>query len=377
MQQYISLFKSLPYFKVLDEYFGQCLPGLAIKLTEVELNGEEDDMTIRLTEYVCGPDLLKAFEKAKIDTERDGFRYVDLLWLVCNMYYGDNYNQYSNDQEKTPEAGADRAFSSIRHSAADVFLLLKKYKGSRGRLVVKERSFRKEWEEKTKEYWRTRRAEIRKEEERKWGDAAVLGEDWKYVEEEIRKDVDERIADEIEKAYREQDEWKRISRARMDLERVTLKIGGNTTTLESSSWWIEELFSNHLFVHFLRDIETVEQAKALNANRPGKKPEDNRITAIVYGISKRFFDKGLVKTKTPTNLKQFIGEILRLMGLKNNKGKLPSMQQIHKMIENLPKAKTDPKFYSASLRPVSSESLRHMRVDPEYELGWLSSKSRG
>jgi len=155
-----------------------------------------------------------------------------------------------------------------------------------------------------------------------------------------------------------------------------LKIGDTSLALDNASWWVVDLFRNHLFPHFIDDIETVGQAKAKYVKKPGKKPEDNRITAIVYGISQLFFDRGLVETKTQRNLSPFIQDILRLMKLKNNAGKIPTILQIQKMIENLPKAKTDPKFFSASLRPASKEDLLKDYDDPENALIWLMSRSK-
>lgn len=375
MKRYISLFKALPYFTVLDDYFGQCLPGLAIMLSEIEMNGEEMDRNLRLTEYVSGPDIVKAFERAGIDTEREGFSYDSLIWLVCNMYYGDNYYEFTNAQESV-DNGAYGAYKNIRTSAARLFVLLKRYTDARSKLYLEKEKIEKEWEDKTREHWRIRRAEIRLEIEREWGKDEVNGPDWKYVEGEIAKEADARLEREKESALHAQDNWKRVSSAQNALECVSLKIGGQSLNLESASWWFEELFSNHLFVHFLRDVKTVDQAKALYVKKAGKKPEDNRITAMVYGISKLFYDRGLVATKTQANLLPFILDIIRLMDLKNNAGRIPTLKQIEKMIENLPNAKQDPKFFSASLRPVSIEELMIDPVIPENGLGWLMSPSR-
>ena len=373
MKKYIYLLNAHPYFKVLDEYFGQCLPGLAIALEEIELNGESADCDWRITEHVSSPDIIKVFEDYGIVKERDGFRYIDLMWLVCNMYYGDNYNAYSKAQIN----GADRAYENIQKSSAKLFLLLNEYDSSRGKLLLERERIKKDWEEKTREFWRNRRTEVRVEKEREWGKEALNGPDWKNVEEEIKKDVDGIIKDEMEEQLHELEEWKKIDTAYDKLEHVTLKIGGESVVLDNAAWWFEDLIRNHLFEHFLHDVDTVDQAKALNTKTPGKKPEDNRITAMVYGISQLFHDRGLVATKTNTNLTRFIQSILRLMDLKNNAGKLPTLQQIEKMIENLPNAKTDPKFFSASLRPASVEDLKMSdSVEPENELCWLMSKSR-
>ena len=373
MKKYIYLLNALPYFKVLDEYFGQCLPRLAIALEEIELNGESADCDWRITEHVSSPDIIKVFEDYGIVKERDGFRYIDLMWLVCNMYYGENYNAYSKAQIR----GVDRAYENIRKSSAKLFLLLNEYDSSRGKLLLERERIKKDWEEKTREFWRNRRTEVRVEKEREWGKEALNGPDWKNVEEEIKKDVDGIINDEMEEQLHELEEWKKIDTAYDKLEHVTLKIGGESVVLDNAAWWFEDLIRNHLFEHFLHDVDTVDQAKALNTKTPGKKPEDNRITAMVYGISQLFHDRGLVATKTNTNLTRFIQSILRLMDLKNNAGKLPTLQQIEKMIENLPNAKTDPKFFSASLRPASVEDLKMSdSVEPENELCWLMSKSR-
>ena len=373
MKQYISLFKALPYFHVLDKYFGQCLPGLAITLSEIEKNGEKEDEIIWITEHVSRPAIIKVFTDAGIETARDDFSYVDLMWLVCNMYYGENYEEYSKDQVN----GVDVAFDNIRKSSAKIFLLLKEYADSKGKLILEKKRIRTAWEENTQEFWRNRRAEVRREKERDWGAEEVNGPDWKFVEEQIGKEVDSQIEDEMEEQFHDFDECKKVVSALKDLERVTLKIGEKSVKLDYASWWFDDLFRKHLFVHFLRDVETKDQAKALNAKTPGKKPEDNRITAMVYGISQLFFDDGLVETKTNADLRYFIQSILRLMELKNNAGKLPTLKQIEKMIENLPNAKTDPKFFSASLRPASRETLKMSDPDnPENELGWLTSPSR-
>lgn len=372
MKQYISLFKALPYFHVLDKYFGQCLPGLARTLTEVEMNGEKEDRNLRITEHVSRPAIIKVFGDAGIETAGGDFSYVDLMWLVCNMYYGENYENYSKAQVN----GVDVAFDSIRKSSAKIFLLLKEYSNSKGKLVSEKARIRKAWEENTQEFWRNRRADVRIEKEREWG-KEVNDPDWKYVEEQIREEVDSQIEDEMEEQFLDLDECKKVVSALKDLERVTLKIGKESVKLDSASWWFEDLFRKHLFVHFLSDVETIEQAKALNAKIPGKKPEDNRITAMVFGISQLFLDDGLVETKTNANLRYFIQSILRLMELKNNAGRLPTLRQVEKMIENLPNAKTDPKFFSASLRPVSLEELKMSDPDkPENELAWLMSPSR-
>ena len=202
------------------------------------------------------------------------------------------------------------------------------------------------------------------------------GPEWKYVQEEIAKEVDSIIEKEKEQDLHNREDWKKISTAYDDLERVTLKIGDIRLTLDNASWWVVDLFRKHLFPHFIGDIKTVGQAKAQYVKKPGKKPEDNRITAIVYGISQLFFDRGLVETKTQKNLPPFIQDILRLMELKNNAGQIPTTQQIEDMIENLPKAKTDPKFFSASLRPASKEDFLENYDDPENALIWLMSRSR-
>ena len=169
MKQYISLFQALPYFKVLDEYFGQCLPGLAIKLEEVKMNGEDADYFVRITEKVSRPDLLKAFEKAELETERDGFRYVDLLWLVCNMYYGESYYEFSEALSKA-DNGAGGAYENVRKSSAKLFVLFEEYERKRGAVLQEREKIEKTWDAETREIWRKRRAEIRKEKEREWGE---------------------------------------------------------------------------------------------------------------------------------------------------------------------------------------------------------------
>ena len=375
MKQYISLYKALPYFKVLDQYFGQCLPGLTLILSEIEMNGEDEDRFLGIFEQVTESDLLEVFRKAKLDTERDGFRYVDLLWLVCNMYYGENYNEFTKAQQSSNN-GVYKAYDNIRESSAKLFVLLNNYHDLRKKLAEEEKHHKKPWEERTREQWRKRRAEIRLERERKWGAELVDGPDWKSVASEIAKETDSLLEEEKKATFENLEEMKRVTLAKKDLERVTLKIGDDSLTMESAGWWFEDLFRNHLFTHFLRDVKTTKQAKALYTKPKGKKPEDNRVTAIIYGISQLFFDRGLVETKTPANLTSFIQNILRLMDLKNNEGKLPSVKQVEKLIENLPKAKTDPKFFSASLTPLSREQLLLDSDDPENDLNWLMSPSR-
>ena len=275
MKRSISLFKALPYFKVLDEYYGQCLPWLSIRLSEIEMNGEEDDEAIRLTEYVTMEALHDAFTDHNLETERDGFDYVAFMWLICNIYYGDNYHKYM-DSDNTDEFGVYAAFDVVKRVSAELLPVLEDYKKSSDKITAEKEKIRKDWEEETKEYWRKRRTELRKEQEAEWGKEEVEGENWKYVQEEIAEVVERHIKDEKEKALSEYEEWKKVVSAEEQLNRVKLNIGGSSVTIDSAAFVLEALFRNHLFPHFLHDIDTVEKANALFVKKAGKKPESGQ-----------------------------------------------------------------------------------------------------
>lgn len=374
MKRYIQLKPALPYFNILDKHFGLPYQELAIRLSVIERNEDDDDI-ILLTEYVSMRALKDVFDACHLVPEGEDLDYISLMWLVCNCFYGDNYNRVIERQENTPEANEWKAYDNVRKIALNLYLMLKDYTANRNQIIVEQIKFREKWEESTRERWRGRRAEIRIMKEREWGDD-LNGPNWKYVQETIAKEANEEIENEMEWALHEETEWKRLALEREQLERATIKFGKYSVTLNWASDWFEALFTNHLFPHFIRDIESKDQVKALLKHKAGKKPEDKRITAIVHGLAGFFFEQGAVQSRTQRNLIQFIQKILELMTLKNNAGKTPSQQQIEKMIENLPHAKTDPKFYSATLKPVSKEELKIDQVEPGNELGWLLSPSR-
>ena len=377
MKRSISIATAKPYFDILDQYFGMSYPGLADILINLEMNPDED-ICLRLTEYVPGEAIQEALDKTCIDSSKVDIDLVSFLWLLCNLYYGDEYYSILKEQDNTPEAQMGEAYQSVRSIALESLSLFENYAHSRDEIIAKRRVFEKEWRERTIEWWRARREELRKQFEKEWGEEEVNGPNWKIVQEEISKEVDRAIEKEKLSALHEEDGWKRLDAKDEHLEKVTIKIGDNSVTLKNAGWVVDNLFRNHLFPHFIPGIKTTKQVKEVKdkMNNSGNKPEDNRITAVVHGISKYFYENGLVQNKTQDNLKEFIQRIIVLMGLTNKKGEVPTAYQIGKLIENLPNAKNNPMFYSATYKRVDPQKLQLNRPDPEYELNWLIHPSK-
>ena len=377
MKRLISVAKAKPYFDILDQYFGMPYPGLADILINLELNPDED-FDLRLTEFVSGNAIQEALDKGRFDTSKVAIDLPSLLWLMCNLYYGDEYPSLMEDLDNTPDDQMFKTYQSVRTVALKSSSLFENYAHRRDGIIARKFAFEKEWRVRTAGQWKKRREELRKKFEKEWGEEAVNGPDWKYVEEEIRKELDSAIEKEIMKALHEEEEWKQLDSEDKDAEKVIIKIGDNKVILEGAGWVVDSLFRNHLFPHFIPGIkkaEQVQEAKGKN-KKTGNKPEDNRITAVVHGISKYFYENGLIQNKTQDNLKEFIRSIIVLMGLTNKKGKVPTTAQIQKLIENLPNAKNDPMFYSATFKPIDPKK-RHLDMpDPEDELNWLIHPSK-
>lgn len=370
-KQIIVLCEFYDILKAVDEHFGICIPYISNWILNYE-TCPDDMKAFRyvLPEYIAWDTVGQLFIRYHLNPEGDWWRHQAVIWILANMYYGDSYNEHLNSVHSSDESIMSLRAEISRREIAKVYWALKSNEDAVRDIRNQYKKWEDEWKNETKAHWNQRKESIRKELEKAWGKEYVNGRSWKLVEKLILKERDALVEKEINEAIKLREEYKEYERQKKALTTITLSVGGFKVNLDNRIEWFNDLCNNQLFPHTIPDICTKEQAKEI-ADPPkprGRKPEDPRIRAVVYGVSQYFYQEHLVESHTAKNLQGFTCELLKLMDIRGDKGAFLSPKQVGDLMDNLPNAKNDPSFFSTGWTSCSIESLMNEIVDP---FNWL------
>lgn len=150
-------------------------------------------------------------------------------------------------------------------------------------------------------------------------------------------------------------------------EPVKVTIAGESIELLNNYKWFFSLLKHHLFPHCIPEINSVDDAKEELTEKGGRPQSDPEIKAMVCGIAKYFYDKGLVSRKAPKYLVLFIQEFVNMMGLLSD----PLTKQV--VNENWIKARIHqldgPQLDNLDFEPCNLEDLRASQQEIAFR--WL------
>ena len=346
----------LPYFEIIEEYFGirDCLIKDSMLTLKEYPNSEQ---TVEIPEKVEFSDLASLFDTWHFQGN-DSFsreQYVTLTYFVANLYYGDTYYKLERSYSRNQETMESACYDGIRKEVLQLYIEWAKYKKDKALALSERYNWEMDWTTRHKEERQNRKKQIMKELEEEYGE--IKGENWKKRQNLYDQIAASRLDDEMETKMRAEDGWIEMDKRYHEASRIHFRFAKQKGfTIDNFSSWFDALLEYHLFPLFLDDIRSIADAKTALKMDPGKKAEDKRLRAIVYGISKFFYDYRLVSSHAPDNLVAYIQKLLELMKITDKGGKLPSRRTIKKLIENLPNAKEDPKFYTPKIEVVHDKS---------------------
>ena len=350
----------LPYFQDVKEYFGITYNFIVGSLKIVESDPDAEQW-VQIPEKIEPSILENLFDTWHFNIGESISRGQALfvIYIVANLYYGDNYYRYYREINMTQEVGELRCYDNIRKEVLKIYIRFAQYNKTKSLAMLSKWRWEEAWKLQHKEDRSSRMKAIIKEFEEDYG--KIEGEDWKKREEIYTKWANERLDYEMELEMKAEKGWQEKDQQFRSSEKIHFRFGQEKGfNIPNGSFWFDDLLTNHLFAIFLDDINSIDQAKEALKNDPGRDAEDPRLRAIVYGMSKFFYDYKLVSSHAPDNLVSFLQKLLKLMEITDNKGKIPGKKKIKKLIENLPKAKEDPKFYTPEL--LDAGNLSQLRM---------------
>ena len=350
----------LPYFQIVKEYFGIPHDDIIGSMDIVESNPDSEQF-VYILEKIKPSILEYLFDTWHFNTGELIYKgqALSVVYLVANLYHGDNYYKFNRQPNRTPEESELRCYDNIRKEVLEILIHLTQYKKAKAMALLEKENWEKVWKEKHKAERDDRKKVIIKEFEEDYG--KIEGEDWKKRDEIYTKWANERLDYEMESEMMAEEAWKEKDQQYRSAEMIHFRFGQEKGfKIPNGGYWFDALLNNHLFAIYLDDINSIADAKEALKNNPGRDAEDPRLRAIVYGVSQFFYDYKLVSSRAPDNLVSFLQKLLELMEITDNRGKLPNKKTIKKLIENLPNAKEDPKFYTREFVKVTNLSSLSM-----------------
>ena len=355
-------------FDAILDYYGMTDPIIRKKMAIVH-NDPDKEQWVQIDERVGYDDLGRLFDLGGFETKGYREKFVTLLWLVANLYYGDNYYKAYQMIESSDEAIADLRYSEVRSEVLRFYIKVAEYEKLRNKAISEEVLWAEDWMKRGKSARAARKKEIIKQLEIDYGE--IKGPEWKEIQQSYSNYADTLLDEEMTEKMRQEEDWKRLHKKVEDAEQIHLRFGDEKGfCLPNYDQWFLKLLKNHLFPWFIPDVLDVEDAKAKLRARSGRKPEDERLRAIVNGTANFFFDYEMVGSRTQTNLLDFLPKYLEMMGITCSDGSKPSRQKVEKLIEYLPNAETPSRFFSQDV--TIGKGLHTLsRKNPQEVLDWL------
>lgn len=358
MAKYYSfeLNRYLPYFQLIKEYFGISYEQILGSMSILE-SDPDSEQYVYILEKISIPTLEELFITWHFNgSELIGrSQAVSLVYFVANLYYGDNYYRYERSKNSSQEEGIYKCYDNIRKEALKMYIKFSQYKKSKALIGYNLHLWEKNWKEQHADERAARRKEIMAELEEDFGE--IKGENWKKIEERYSLLSDERLNDEMDTKMMAEEGWQELNKQYKAADNIHFRFGiEKGFTIPNGSAWLDALFYEHMFPIFLDDINSIAEAKKAVRKDPGKDSEDPRLRAIVFGISRFFYDYKLVSSHAPSDLVNFLRNLLELMEITCRNGKKPENITIENLIENLPNAKTDPKFFTPEFSDIKDLS---------------------
>ena len=342
------------------------------KMDIVELNPKEEEW-VRITDHIDLITVEQLIDRWHFIEEegpqRDYLKYY--LYFLANLYYGDNYQNALKRLDSTYDARYSLWYSNIREEALKLYLDVDNYKRAVRQAQNDKLLWEINWQKQKASERATRKKQLVKQLEEDYG--PIEGDKWKDILKTYSEYSDQILDKMMDQEMMENPEWKGLLKKEKAAKSVHIRFGKEKgRQFPNFNRWFIDLLENHLFPWFIPDIIDVDSAKAELNREAGRKPEDQRLRAIVNGTANYFFDVGWVKSRTQSNLLGLLENLLNLMTITCSDGTKADKKKIMKLIENLPNAESSSKFYTQESTPIEQLPDISMMEVVTSSIGWLA-----